>query len=120
MRSQPFWGEMCAIAGAGPMPIPQKEFTTETLSQAIRYCLSAEAANAAAKIAQRMEAEVGVATAARSFHQNLPIKCMACDLNPHLPASFRFRKGKHDIKLSSLAARLLLQNDPKIAKSLEL
>lgn len=111
---------MCAAVGAGPMPIPQRELTTETLSQAIRYCLSAEAAHAAAKIAHKMEAEVGVAAAAQSFHQNLPTKRMTCDLIPHLSASFRFKKGKHDIKLSSLAAKLVLQVDPKITKHLEL
>ncbi|KAJ4989966.1 UDP-glucose,sterol transferase [Stagonosporopsis vannaccii] len=117
---QPFWGEMCAAAGAGPMPIPQKQLTTETLSHAISYCLSPEAAQAAAEIARKMEAEVGVAAAAQSFHHNLPAKRMPCDLIPHLSASFRFKKGKHDMRLSSLAAKLIIQSDPKIAKHLEL
>ncbi|KAH6612052.1 sterol glucosyltransferase [Boeremia exigua] len=117
---QPFWGEMCATAGAGPMPIPQKELTTETLSQAITFCLSKEAAAAAAVIAGKMQAEVGVEAAARSFHQNLPIKRMACELIPHLPATFRYKKRKTDIKLSSLAAGLILQNAPGELKYLEL
>ena len=118
--SQPFWGEMCAVAGAGPAPIPQKKLTTETLSQAIRYCLSAEAARAAQEIAQKMQAEDGVRAAAQSFHQNLPVKRMACNLLPHLPASFCYKKGKNSILLSSFAAQLVLQKAPKEAKYLEL
>lgn len=102
------------------MPIPQKQLTTENLSQAIRFCLSDEAAQAAAAIAQKMEAEVGVRAAAMSFHKNLPIEKMQCDLMPHLPASFCFKKGKDNIKLSSLAAEVVFANTPKEAKNLEL
>ncbi len=36
------------------MPIPQEQLTTETLSQATRYCLSSEAATAVAGIALKM------------------------------------------------------------------
>lgn len=102
------------------MPIPQKELTTETLSQAIRYCLSGEAARAAAAIAQKMQAEVGVEAAAKSFHRNLPTKQMTCDLITHLPASFRFKKGKDIVRLSSLAVELLLGDSSKDAKHFEL
>lgn len=119
-NSQPFWGNMCAVAGAGPEPIPQKQLTTDTLSEAIKYCLSSEAATAAAAIAQKMQAEIGVTNAAQSFHKHLPISRIACDIMPHLPATFRFKKGKQDIKLSSLAVELILQSSPKDAKQLEL
>ena len=111
---------MCAVTGAGPAPIPQKKLTTETLSQAIRYCLSAEAARAAQEIAQKMQTEDGVKAAAQSFHQNLPVKQMACDLLPHLPAAFCYNKGRDPILLSSLAAQSILQKTPKEAKYLEL
>lgn len=119
-NSQPFWGNMCAAAGAGPPPIPQKELTTDTLSEAIKYCLSNEAAVAAAVIAQKMQAETGVKNAARYFHQHLPTKRIGCDVMPHLPATFRFNKGKDAIRLSSLAAELILQGSPKDAKYLGL
>lgn len=111
---------MCAAAGAGPAPIPQKELSTETLSQAIRYCLSEKAATAARLIAQKMQAEAGVQAAATSFHQNLPLKQMACNLLPHLPASFCYKRGKRSILLSSFAAELMLQDSPKESKYLEL
>lgn len=119
-NSQPFWGDMCAAAGAGPAPIPQKNFTADALSDAIKYCLSNKAATAAATIAQKMRAEAGVKNAVRSFHQHLPGKHMACDLMPHMPATFRFKKGKDDIRLCSLAAELVFQCSPKDAKYLEL
>lgn len=118
--SQPFWGDMCAVAGAGPAPIPQKQLTTDTLSAAIKYCLSGDAAVAAAAIAQKMKAETGVENAARSFHQQLPLKRMPCDILAHLPAAFRFRRGNTDIRLSSLAAEFVFQGSPKDAKYLKL
>ncbi|RKK60349.1 Sterol 3-beta-glucosyltransferase UGT80B1 [Fusarium oxysporum] len=55
---QPFWGQMVANAGAGPTPIPHAELTPDNLSEAIRYCLSQEAAAAAASIAAKMASEV--------------------------------------------------------------
>lgn len=120
INSQPFWGDMCAAAGAGPTPIPQKELTADTLSEAIRYCLSEEAAIAATAIAQKMQNETGVEIAVQSFHQRLPLKSVACDLMPHLPATFHFKKGKNEIKLSSLAAELISQGSPKYAKHFRL
>jgi hypothetical protein len=111
---------MVAAAGAGPTPIPQKELNTESLSRAIKFCLSNEAAVAAAKIAQKMSTEAGVQDAARSFHRNLPIQDMACDLIPHLAATFQLDKGKRMKKLSSLATGMILANQPKEAKSLKL
>ena len=111
---------MIAAAGAGPLPIPQRELTTESLSEAIRYCLSNEAASAAALIAQKMQSEVGVEAAVRSFHRNLPLKNIPCDVMIHLPATFCFSKGKDDIKLSSLAAEAVLSESFKDAKHLKL
>lgn len=63
MNSQPFWANMVAAAGAGP-----------------RMCLAPETANAAKSIAARMRHENGVKEAAQSFHCNLPIETMKCDI----------------------------------------
>lgn len=120
VTSQPFWGKMVAAAGAGPMPIPQKELSTESLFQAIKFCLSNGAAVAAAGIAEKMASEAGVTEAVRSFHRNLPIQKMACDLIPHLAATFQLNKGKPKTKLSSLAAGMIMANQPRGAKSLKL
>jgi hypothetical protein len=70
-----------------------------------------------------MQSEVGVEAAARSFHRNLPIKNMPCDILPHLPAAFCFNKEKDKIKLSSFAAEVVIEKsakDAKDAKYLEL
>ncbi|CAN9325860.1 unnamed protein product [Alternaria alternata] len=117
---QPFWGQMVAAAGAGPMPIPQRDITAESLSQAIRFCLSPEAASAAAVIAQKMQSERGVEAAVMSFHRNLPIRDMSCDVLPHLPATFGFHKKGQKWKLSSLVTEVMARKLPKDAKNLKL
>ncbi|KAL1794573.1 hypothetical protein ACET3X_006389 [Alternaria dauci] len=117
---QPFWGQMVAAAGAGPMPIPQRDITAESLSEAIRFCLSPEAASAAAVIAQKMQSERGVETAVMSFHRNLPVADMTCDVLPHLPATFCMEKRGHGMKVSSLAAETMVLKFPKDAKNLKL
>jgi hypothetical protein len=83
------------------MPIPQREFTTESLSKAISYCLSLEAA-------------------VRSFHKNLPLQTLSCDVLPDLPAAFCFNKGKDKIKLSSLATEVVIRKAPKDARYFKL
>jgi hypothetical protein len=105
--SQPFWGTMVAVAGAGPKPIHHKSLNAENLADAIRFCLTPEASTAARKISAQMSSETGVQTAVDSFHSHLPIDTMTCDILPHLPAVWQYnRKGK-SIKLSRIAAELL-------------
>jgi hypothetical protein len=75
---------------------------------------------AAAAIAQKMQDERGVEAAVRSFHKNLPIKDMSCDVLPHLPATFCFGKGKGKTKVSSMVAEILVDQAPKEVKHLKL
>lgn len=117
---QPFWGRMVATAGAGPMPIPQRELTTESLSKAFEYCSTNEARSSAAVIAEKMQYEVGVTAAVESFHRNLPTKRMSCDVIPGLPAAFLFEKGKSKIRLCSLAAEIVFSKAQKDLKQLKL
>lgn len=109
-RSQPFWGDMVAAAGAGPKPIPQRQLSAENLADAIRFCLIPEAAAAAQVLADKMKTETGVATAARSFHANLPANFMQCDLIPDQPAVWRYKTGKSRLRLSKQAAGVLLNH----------
>ncbi|KAH7166450.1 hypothetical protein EDB81DRAFT_918891, partial [Dactylonectria macrodidyma] len=104
---QPFWGNMVAKAGAGPPPIPHTELTSSNLADAIQYCLSDQAQSAAADIASRMSSESGVQAAARSFHRQLPLERMRCDLIPEQPAVWSYTKAKRPIKLSKLAAEII-------------
>ncbi|KAK7414351.1 hypothetical protein QQX98_006793 [Neonectria punicea] len=113
---QPFWGEMVAASGAGPFPIPQKRLNVENLSEAIKFCLTPQAAVAAAGLASRMKSESDVETAVRSFHANLPLENLQCDILRNEPASWVCKRGKKHIKLSKLAAGVLFQHlkvDPK-------
>jgi hypothetical protein len=82
--SQPFWGNMVAVAGAGPKPIHHKSLNAQNLAEAIAFCLTPEAAAAAGKIAVQMSSETGVRTAVDSFHSHLPVEKMACDVSEML------------------------------------
>ncbi|KAF5981728.1 putative sterol glucosyltransferase [Fusarium bulbicola] len=107
---QPFWGQMVANAGAGPAPIPHTELTVDKLAAAIRYCLSpqAAAAAAAATIVEKMASEVGVRAAVQSFHKGLPLERIRCDVIPTQPAVWSYSKSKNLIKLSKVAAEVLI------------
>lgn len=111
---------MVAAAGAGPDPIPQKEFTTSSLMEAIRYCLSRKAVDAAVQISHKMVSETGVQTAADSFHRNLPLSKLGCDIYPHLPATWQHSKKKGYMKISSLAAETLGSNGTMDMKQLKM
>ncbi|KAF5518137.1 Sterol 3-beta-glucosyltransferase UGT80B1 [Colletotrichum aenigma] len=107
---QPFWGDMVAIAGAGPKPIPHKQLNAENLSEAIRFCLTPEALAAAGELAAKMRTENGVATAVKSFHANLPLEDLPCDIFPDQPATWEYKRGKKHVKLSKKAAGILLDH----------
>ncbi|KAK8151631.1 hypothetical protein BC567DRAFT_300161 [Phyllosticta citribraziliensis] len=104
---QPFWGDMVAAAGAGPSPIPHRQLDSRILAEAITYCLTPEASDAAQGIAAKMRAENGVENAVHSFHAHLPLERIPCDLIPNRPAFWLYKKGKTRMKLSKLAAGLV-------------
>ncbi|KAL0935968.1 sterol glucosyltransferase [Colletotrichum truncatum] len=107
---QPFWGDMVAIAGAGPKPIPHKQLNVENLADAIQFCLTPEALTAAGELAAKMKTENGVATAAQSFHANLPLEALPCDIFPDQPATWEYKRSKKHLKLSKKAAGILLDH----------
>ncbi|OLN88261.1 Sterol 3-beta-glucosyltransferase UGT80B1-like protein 2 [Colletotrichum chlorophyti] len=115
---QPFWGDMVANAGAGPRPIPHKQLTPENLTKAIRYCLSPQAATAAMGIAAQMEAEQGVQAAADSWWRELPLNRMQCDLIPSRAAAWTYTKSKKPMKLSKIAAEMLMSQNAVQSKHL--
>lgn len=108
--SQPFWGNMVAAAGAGPKPIPQKQLNSTNLAEAIRFCLSPEASEAAMGLADQMASESGVRRAVASFHANLPLDTMRCDISPNRPACWTLKKGGRTMKLSKAAAGIIVDN----------
>ena len=105
---QPFWGRVVAAAGAGSLPIPHKELTMEALVEALHQCFSNDVQIAAEKIATKMRRENGVAQAVESFHRNLPIPSMVCDVLPQYAATWKCKKKGNSIKLCDLAASALI------------
>ena len=106
--SQPFWGDMVAVAGAGPKPIRSKDINSQNLREAIAFCLSPEAAEAATKLAQSMHADSGVKAAMASFHRHLQSERLSCDLAPKRSAVWVYTKSKRAFKLSSVSAEVLI------------
>lgn len=107
---------MVASSGAGPHPIPQKKVNVDNMSEAIQFCLTPEAATAAGELAARMSTENGVVTAVRSFHANLPVDMMRCDIISDQPAVWICKRGKKRVRLSKLAGAVLgdhMKMDPK-------
>lgn len=99
---------MVAAAGAGPPPIPHHLLDSSNLARAISFCLTSEAIAAAHELSSKMSAESGVQAAAESFHANLPLEMIRCDILPHLPAAWEHKR--RPIKLSKIAAQVLIDN----------
>ncbi|KAF2179556.1 glycosyltransferase family 1 protein [Zopfia rhizophila CBS 207.26] len=112
---QPFWGHMVAAAGAGPKPIPFKQLNSQNLHDAISFCLNPKASAAAQGLAERIRTENGVSTAVDAFHRNLPGYQFYCDLIPDRPASWIYTKARARLKISKLAAAILVEH-PKIER----
>jgi hypothetical protein len=112
---------MVANAGAGPMPVPFKKLTAQTLADGIASCLTPQAKSAAQSIAEQMDSEQGVQAAAQSWLRQLPAKQrLRCDLLPSQPAAWVYKKGKKPVKLSKMAAEELVSRKTVNAKHLEL
>lgn len=119
-QSQPFWGNMVAAAGAGPRPIDHKALSVLTLAKTIEFLLHPSAMKAASRIASKMQHENGVKEAVRSFHRNLPIETLNCNLLPRYPATWCWKRGKRTLKLSHRAASILVDNKKIEASSLKM
>ncbi|KAI1781376.1 glycosyltransferase family 1 protein [Hypoxylon cercidicola] len=103
---QHFWGSMVGNAGAGPMPVPYKKLSTESLADGIKYCLTDEALEAVQKLAKSIELEGdGAKNAVRAFHRNLTTSgedSMRCSILGDRVAVWRVKQTS--LKLSALAA----------------
>jgi len=75
---------------------------------------------AAESIAEKMKNENGVKEAVRSFHRNLPVGEMHCDMVPQKSATWYWKKGKRTLKLSHRAASILVEHKKIEASSLKL
>lgn len=99
---QPFWGAMVAKAGAGPDPIPHKQLTADNLAEAIEVCLKPESQERAKELAAKIASEKGSDNGAETFHQNLNVDGLRCNLAPCRAAVWRVRRTQ--VRLSAMAA----------------
>jgi len=110
---------MIASAGVGPEPIPPCRLTVEALAEAIRFCLQEEVREAARAVAEQMQHETGVKSAVESFHRNLDIEAIRCDILPDQAAVWSCKSGKKRVKISKLAAEAVIAQKPLFAKQLK-
>ncbi|KAL5346861.1 hypothetical protein ACLOAV_008004 [Pseudogymnoascus australis] len=110
---------MVATAGVGPEPIPHKLLTGAKLSEAIRFCLSKDAVDAAKQVSARMYNESGVQTAVASFHRNLHFENLSCDILPQYAAVWQTKVANKSLKLSKIAAELLIKEHLILPKDLK-
>lgn len=101
---------MIHTAGAGPAPIHHKSLNSKVLMEGISFCLTDKASMAAKQIASKMRREDGVKNAVESFHNNLPMDDMRCDILHDEAAAWRYKVGDKIIRLSKLAAEMLVVN----------
>ena len=110
---------MVANSGAGPEPLPPRKMTAATLAEAIQFLMREETSTAAKAIARRMENEQGVRSAVESFHRHLPLEVMQCDLIPDQPAVWTLKSGRKQVRVSKLAAEVLISQWNKLRKELK-
>lgn len=117
---QPFWGDMVAVANAGPGQIPHRTLDAHNLAEAINFCLTKEAQSAASALSAKMASEDGVQAAIKSFHANLPLERLQCDLISNQPAAWTLKTAGKRINVSKLAAEVLMTDMQVRHKDLEL
>ena len=111
---------MIARSGAGPEPIPYKSLNSKNLGEAIKFCLKPEVAAAAQAIADKMRTEAGAEAAVQSFHRNFPLEQLPCTILGDLPATWSYTRSKKTLKLSGLAAEILIRHRKLDRKKLNL
>ena len=102
---QPFWGAMCARAGAGPIPVPYKHLTSDKLAASIAEALKPSTLERAQELGARIASEKGTEAGAESFHQQLDVDSLRCLVAPSRAAVWRVKRTT--IRLSAFAATTL-------------
>lgn len=110
---------MVARAGAGPKPIQHKALNLQNISEALKYCMSPEASEAALAISEKMKGDSGVKAAVHSFHKNLPTEAMRCQLADDKVAMWVYHSQGRRILLSEFSADILARNSKIDKKKLK-
>ncbi|KAM0270662.1 hypothetical protein ACHAQH_009331 [Verticillium albo-atrum] len=104
---QPFWGQMIARAGAGPMPIPFKALTAENLADGIKFSLRPETGTAALEMAQIIAAEDGASGAVNDIQGRIDMDALRCALSPDRVAIWEHKST--GTRLSGFALACLVE-----------
>ncbi|RMZ75605.1 hypothetical protein DV737_g5216, partial [Chaetothyriales sp. CBS 132003] len=102
---QPFWGAMCARAGAGPLPIAYKNLTADKLANQILEALKPESLTKAKELSNVIKQEKGAESGADSFHKQMHLPDLRCSLCPERVAVWRIKRT--NIRLSTFASWVL-------------
>ncbi|KAK4694854.1 hypothetical protein P7C71_g2788, partial [Lecanoromycetidae sp. Uapishka_2] len=102
---QPFWGAMCARAGAGPVPVPYKQLTADNLAASIAEALKPTTLERARELGAKIASEKGTEVGAESFHEKMDIDSLRCLVSPSRAAVWRVKRTT--IRLSAFAATTL-------------
>jgi hypothetical protein len=109
---------MIARAGAGPVPVPFKQMTAESLAKSITFALQDSVKVAVQKMAESIAEEDGSGDTMRDFEQRLDIDGMRCHVCPERLAIWRDKQtGAH---LSGFAATALVDQKILDVKDLRL
>ena len=115
---QPFWGHMVARAGAGPPPIAYKDLSSDALAKSIDEALKPASIERAKEMADKISSEKGSEVGAQSFHRELDIDKLRCQLCPARTAVWRLKRT--EVRLSAFAATVLANEGQLDFKDLKL
>ena len=96
---------MVARAGAGPTPIHSKTLNADNLAKAITEAIQPSCVQKAKDLSARIGQESGSESGAESFHNELEVDQLRCQLSPGRAAVWRIRRT--DFRLSAFAAAVL-------------
>lgn len=100
---------MIAKADAGPVPVPFKQMTAQSLAESITFALRADVKIAVQKMAENIAEEDGSGGTVQDFEQKLELDGMRCHLCPERLAIWRDKQtGAH---LSGFAAVTLAEQN---------
>ncbi|PLN75345.1 UDP-Glycosyltransferase/glycogen phosphorylase [Aspergillus taichungensis] len=106
---QPFWGSLVALNNAGAHPITFTKLTADKLAEAINFCLEPQMIARVQQLSDKIQTEQGAEDGVASFHRQLDLPKLQCNLCHDRPAVWRVRKTK--ILLSAFAAAVLVQEN---------
>lgn len=109
---------MIARAGAGPLPIPNKELTADKLAAGIAKCLEPGTLRRAQDLGAKIGFEEGTTVGAESFHDKLEVDSLRCDIVPSYVAVWQLKRTS--IKLSAFAVATLIEEGLLDANDLKL